>query len=204
MILAGMKRHFALLTAIAIALWSQPAMAQTSSSSAASASTDSTTGQEVVVTGSRIRREASDTTTTSPLTVVGSDVLPDRGYTQVGDALNQLTTNTAQFAITPHDGTSSGSGQDYPNLFNLGAGRTLSLVNGRRFVTSGVATPPDTGIVSLGDNVVDTNMIPTGLLDRVEVVQAGGSVVYGSDAIGGVVNYILKDHFTGAEFDAQT
>ena len=80
----------------------------------------------------------------------------------------------------------------------------LSLVNGRRFVTSGVAAPPDTGIVSRGDNVVDTNMIPTGLLDRVEVVQAGGSVVYGSDAIGGVVNYILKDHFTGAEFDAQT
>ena len=159
--------------------------------------------QEVVVTGSRIHRDVSDTTTNAPLTVVGSDVLPDRGYTQVGEALNQLTANVPQFALTPHDGTSSGSGQDFPNLFNLGAGRTLSLVNGRRFVTSGAASPPTTGVVTLGDNVVDTNMIPTGLLDRVEVVQAGGSVVYGSDAIAGVVNYILKDHFTGAALDAQ-
>jgi iron complex outermembrane recepter protein len=160
--------------------------------------------EEVVVTGSRIHREASDTTTNAPLTVVDSSVLTDRGYTQVGDALNQLTTNVPQFAETPHDGTSSGSGQDYPNLFNLGAGRTLTLVNGRRFVTSGVSSPPDTGVVNLGDNVVDTNMIPTGLLDRVEVVEAGGSVVYGSDAIAGVVNYILKDHFTGVQLDAQT
>lgn len=160
--------------------------------------------QEVVITGSRIHRDASDTTTDAPLTVVGAETLTDRGYTQVGDALNQLTTNTPQFALTPHDGSSSGSGQQFPNLFNLGAGRTLTLVNGRRFVSSGVASPPTTGVVNLGDNVVDTNMIPTGLLERVEVVQAGGSVVYGSDAIAGVVNYILKDHFTGAEFDAQT
>jgi iron complex outermembrane recepter protein len=165
---------------------------------------------EIVVTGSRIHRDASDTTTDAPLTVVGAETLADRGYTQVGDALNQVTSNTAQFALTPHDGTSSGSGEQFPNLFNLGAGRTLTLVNGRRFVTSGVSTPPTSGIsnvpgvVNTGDSVVDTNMIPTGLLDRVEVAQAGGSVVYGSDAIAGVVNYILKDHFTGATFDAQS
>jgi iron complex outermembrane recepter protein len=158
---------------------------------------------EIVVTGSRIHRDASDTTTTAPLIEVDAQALTDRGYTQVGDALNQITSNTAQFALTPHDGSSSGSGQQFPNLFNLGAGRTLTLVDGRRFVTSGVATPPTTGVVNTGDNVVDTNMIPTGLLDHVEVAQAGGSVVYGSDAIAGVVNYILKDHFTGATFDAQ-
>ena len=189
-----------LTAAFAVMLSAQPASAQI----AAQAGGTDQAVQEVVVTGSRIHRDASDTTTDAPLTVMSGDILPDRGYTQVGDALNQLTSNVPQFAITPHDGTSSGSGQDFPNLFNLGAGRTLSLVNGRRFVTSGVATPPDTGVVNLGDNVVDTNMIPTGLLDRVEVVQAGGSVVYGSDAIAGVVNYILKDHFTGVQFDAQT
>jgi iron complex outermembrane recepter protein len=204
MMITRVCRQLWLLAAIAIALWSQQVSAQAQSTGATTGPSGDSSDQEVVVTGSRIRREASDTTTDSPLTVVGSEVLPDRGYTQIGDALNQLTTNTPQFAVTPHDGTSSGSGQDFPNLFDLGAGRTLSLVNGRRFVTSGVATPPDTGVVSLGDNVVDTNMIPTGLLDRVEVVQGGGSVVYGSDAIAGVVNYILKDHFTGAEFDAQT
>jgi outer membrane receptor protein involved in Fe transport len=159
---------------------------------------------EVVVTGSRIHRDASDTTTDAPLAVVGAETLTDRGYTQVGDALNQLTGNTPQFALTPHNGSSSGSGQQFPNLFNLGAGRTLTLVNGRRFVNSGVAVPPTTGVVNLGDSVVDTNMIPTGLLDRVEVAQAGGSVVYGSDAIAGVVNYILKDHFTGATLDMQS
>ncbi|HVS77892.1 MAG TPA: TonB-dependent receptor [Steroidobacteraceae bacterium] len=159
--------------------------------------------QEVVVTGSRIRREASDLTTAAPLNVIGSDTLTERGYTQVGEALNQLTTNVAQVPITNNTGGSSGSGQQFPDLFNLGAGRTLTLVNGRRFVTSGVATPTE-GVVSLGDNVVDTNMIPTGLLERVEVVDAGGSVVYGSGAIAGVVNYVLKDHFTGAELDAKT
>src|SRR5580698_548862 len=84
---------------------------------------------EIVVTGSRIHRDASDTTTDAPLTVVDAETLTDRGYTQVGDALNQVTSNTAQFALTPHDGTSSGSGQQFPNLFNLGAGRTLTLVN---------------------------------------------------------------------------
>ena len=158
--------------------------------------------EAVVVTGSRIRRQGSNTTTAAPLNVIGSDTLTERGYTQVGDALNQLTTNVPQVPVTNNTGGSSGSGQDFPNLFNLGAGRTLTLVNGRRFVTSGVASPTS-GVVDLGDNVVDTNMIPTGLLKRVEVVDAGGSVVYGSGAIAGVVNYVLKDHFTGAQFDAQ-
>ncbi len=81
-----------------------------------------------------------------------------------------------------------------PNLFNLGPERTLTLVNGRRFVNSGTG---------LGDNTVDTNMILVGLLDRVDVVLGGGSVVYGSDAIAGVVNYVLKDSFNGIELDAQ-
>jgi iron complex outermembrane recepter protein len=151
--------------------------------------------EEIVVTGSRIRREAADTTTTSPLTIVDAQTLTDRGYTQVGDALNTLTAMAPSTPVSPHDGSNTGqSGQQFPNLFDLGPGRTLTLVNGRRFVNSGVG---------LGDSTVDTNMIPTGLLERVDVVQAGGSVVYGSDAIAGVVNYILKDHFTGAQFDAQ-
>ncbi|MGH8320049.1 MAG: TonB-dependent receptor domain-containing protein [Steroidobacteraceae bacterium] len=158
--------------------------------------------QAVVVTGSRIRRSGSDLTTAAPLNVVTSGTLLERGYTQVGDALNQVTTNVPQIPVTGNTGGSSGSGQDFPDLFNLGAGRTLTLVNGRRWVTSGVATPT-AGVVSLGDNVVDTNMIPIGLLKRVEVVDAGGSVVYGSGAIAGVVNYVLRQNFTGAKFDAQ-
>jgi iron complex outermembrane receptor protein len=55
----------------------------------------------------------------------------------------------------------------------------------------------------LGDRVVDAGMIPSGLIQRVDIVQGGGAAVYGSDAIAGVVNYILKDHFQGLELDAQ-
>jgi outer membrane receptor protein involved in Fe transport len=190
--------------AAAAALMMQMATAQVATPpQAAAAGTTGASVEEVVVTGSRIHLDPSDTTTAAPLTVVDQAVMNERGYVQIGQALNQVTTNNPQFALTPHDGTSSGSGQQYPNLFDLGAGRTLTLVNGRRFVSSGVSTPPTTGVVSLGDNVVDTNMIPAGLIEKVEIVNAGGSVVYGSDAIAGVVNYILKDHFTGAEFDAQ-
>ena len=159
--------------------------------------------EEIVVTGSRIRREAADTTTAAPLTIVDAQTMSDRGYTQVGEALNTLTAMAPSAPVTPHNGSSSGSGQQFPNLFNLGPGRTLTLVNGRRFVNSGIGfgtSVTDANAIPTG---VDTNMIPTGLLERVDVVEAGGSVVYGSDAIAGVVNYVLKEHFTGIQFDAQ-
>src|SRR3546814_11006496 len=71
----------------------------------------------------------------------------------------------------------------YTTLFRS-AGRTLTLVNGRRMVSSASG---------LGDRIVDTNVIPAGLIERVEIIQGGGAAVYGSDAIAGVVNYILKD-----------
>jgi len=171
-----------------------PAPADTSGS-------EKPTLEEIVVTGSRIRREAADITTNEPLNIVSAQTLVDRGYTQAGEALNTLTANVPSTPVTAHDGTSSGNGQQFPNLFNLGQGRTLTLVNGRRFVNSVVA---HNGALGVGvDPAVDTNMIPTGLLERIDVVEAGGSVVYGSDAIAGVVNYVLKDHFTGAELDAQ-
>jgi len=156
---------------------------------------DESNVETVVVTGSRIHRAASDTTTATPLATISAQDLIDRGYIQVGDALNTLTSMAPSVPVSPGNGASSGSGQQFPNLFNLGAARTLSLVNGRRFVNSGTG---------LGDNTVDTNMIPTGLLDHIDVVQGGGSVVYGSDGIAGVVNYVLKDHYTGIDLDLQS
>jgi iron complex outermembrane receptor protein len=156
---------------------------------------DDSNVETVVVTGSRIHRAASDTSTATPLATISVQDLTDRGYLQVGDALNTLTSMAPSTPVTPANGASSGSGQQFPNLFNLGAARTLSLVDGRRFVNSGTG---------LGDNTVDTNMIPTGLLDHIDVVQGGGSVVYGSDGIAGVVNYVLKDHFTGIDLDLQS
>lgn len=148
--------------------------------------------QVIVITGSRIRRSATDTV--APVVSVDQQLFTDRGFVSASDALNQITSIAPALALSPADGDSSGSGQQFPNLFGLGPGRTLTLVNGRRFVTSSSG---------LGDAQVDANIIPTGLIERVEIVQAGGAVVYGSDAIAGVVNYILKDDFEGLELDAQ-
>jgi len=157
--------------------------------------------QEIVVTGSRIRR--SDTATSAPITVVDQQALADRGFTQVGQALNETTANTPARPLSPLNGESSGGGEQYPALFGLGAGRTLTLVNGRRYVTSAGSFSSAGFGSSTNDSVVDTNMIPIGLLKSVEIVQGGGAAVYGSDAMGGVINYIFKDDFEGLEFDAQ-
>jgi len=181
---ASMLAGFAGLAAAA------PASAQTALEAAAD--DQSVEVEEVLVTGSRIRR--TQTTTPAPVTVIGAEVLEERGFVQVGQALNQMTSVTPSQPIGSSGGAASGSGMQFPNLFNLGAGRTLTLVNGRRFVTTAAG---------MGDRVVDTNLVPVGLLERIDVVQAGGAAVYGSDAIAGVVNYILKDDFEGLNFDVQ-
>jgi iron complex outermembrane recepter protein len=149
--------------------------------------------EPIVVTGSRIRRDPSDES--APRTVVSEEVIEDRGYTTAAEALNQITANTPQLNQADASGESSGSGQQFPNLFGLGSGRTLTLVNGRRMVTTSSG---------LGDAQVDANIIPLGLLEQVEIVQGGGAAVYGSDAISGVVNYVLKDDFEGVELDGQS
>lgn len=173
-----------------VALFSaaSPALAQDTPSGAAS----DDAAQDIVVTGSRIRRDRSDEAT--PMDIVDSQAIADRGYTSASQALNQLTSNTPMFNQADGSGDASGSGQQYPNLFGLGTGRTLTLINGRRMVTTASG---------LGDAQVDANIIPLGLLDRVEVVQGSGAAVYGSDAIAGVVNYVLKENFEGIELDAQ-
>lgn len=170
------------------------AMAATLTAAPASAqSSDDTQLQEIVVTGSRIRRVEVDTA--APVLTVDQQSFTDRGVVQVGDLMNQISSNIPNYPIAAGSGSAAGAGQQFPNLFGLGAGRTLTLVNGRRFVASSNG---------LAGSSVDTNMIPLGLLDRVEVVQGGGAAVYGSDAIAGVINYVLKTNFEGVELDAQT
>ena len=146
----------------------------------------------VVATGSRIKRAVSSTS--APVVSLGEQTFEDRGYISAADALNDITSLAPQLNQAAGDGSNSGDGQQYASLFGLGAGRTLTLVNGRRFVTTSSG---------LGDAQVDANIIPTGLIQSIEVVQAGGAAVYGSDAIAGVVNYILKDDFDGLELDLQ-
>lgn len=193
--LLGLLSSTALLAGMApITAAAQTVDPVTSGSVEAAAAADAGQDQtsEIVVTGSRIRR--SEVETSAPVTVLDEQQLLDRGFVTAAQGLNQVTSNVPSLGQASGSGDASGSGQQSPNLFGLGAGRTLTLVNGRRFVTT------SSGV---GDSQVDANVIPIGLLQRIDVVQAGGAAVYGSDAVAGVVNYTLKDHFQGLELDAQ-
>jgi len=167
-----------------------PAAAQTEDGSAAA-----TQIQEVVVTGSRIRRSSVETD--QPTQFVSSEAMVARGYANVADALNDLP----QVGIpeSPRGDQGTNAGRNYLNLLGLGSQRTLTLVNSRRFVTSN----PSTALTKNPGNQVDLNSIPAGLIDHVEVIQATGAATYGSDAIGGVANILLKDNIEGVMFDAQ-
>ncbi|MDP5053660.1 MAG: TonB-dependent receptor plug domain-containing protein, partial [Congregibacter sp.] len=142
--------------------------------------------EEVVVTGSRIKRK--DFTSISPLVTLDAEQITLSGVTAIEDLVNdapQLVPFTNRSSNNPGNGASS------LNLRGLGANRTLVTLNGRRMA------PVD----SFG--AADVNLIPSQLIKRVEIVTGGASTVYGSDAVAGVVNFILDDEFEGFEITAQ-
>lgn len=153
--------------------------------------------ERLVVTGSRIRR--IDLETSTPVSTISAERIQTRGYTNAADALldSPLSSGSSTPRNVDYNGSAIGSGQYFISLANLGSQRTLTLVNGRRMVSSN-----SSGNGS-GGNQVDASIIPVGLIDRIEIVQVGGAAVYGTDAIAGVVNYILKDDFEGLELDGQ-
>ena len=138
--------------------------------------------EEVVVTGTRITDP--NVTSSSQITSIDGEELLVRGITRVEDYLNDLPQISPGQSITNSNGA---SGTATANLRNLGCSRTLVLMNGRRMVSG------TTG----GGNCADLNTVPTLLLDKVEVLTGGASSVYGSDAVAGVVNFILDDEFVG-------
>jgi outer membrane receptor protein involved in Fe transport len=143
--------------------------------------------QEIVVTGSRIARP--DLTGTSPIAVVGQqDIALKAGSANIENVLNDLPQVTATTSSTSNN---PGGGVATVNLRGLGSQRTLVLVDGRRYMSFDVT------------QIVDLNTIPSALIQRVEVVTGGQSAVYGSDAIAGVVNFILKRDFSGVELNSQ-
>ncbi len=142
---------------------------------------------EVVVTGSRIAR--SDLSAPSPTTIISQDMLQLSGDTTVEAVINELPQLSAGINSSVNSG--GGSGVLTANLRGLGATRTLTLVNGRRFI-------PANGAAS-----VDLATIPTALIERVEIITGGASAVYGSDAIAGAVNFILRDDIDGFEASSQ-
>lgn len=140
--------------------------------------------QTVQVTGSRIVKQ--DFVANSPIATVDAEAFELTGSVNTEDVLNTLPQ-----AVPGFDRTSNNPGGGYAtaNLRGLGSSRTLVLVDGKRFV------PTTAG------GVVDLNNIPPALVERVEVITGGASAVYGSDAVAGVVNFILKDDFEGMEFN---
>jgi outer membrane receptor protein involved in Fe transport len=185
--------------AIAVMLASQPAQAQDDADDTgdeaqpvAVAPVPATNGETILVTGSRIRRPNLESTV--PVTSVGGDEFFETGNVSVGDALNDLPalrstlgqSNSTQFLGT--------AGLNLLDLRGLGTQRTLVLVNGRRHVP---------GDILYNANSPDVNTIATDLIERVDVVTGGNSAIYGSDAIAGVVNFVLKRDYEGIQARGQ-
>jgi iron complex outermembrane recepter protein len=140
------------------------------------------TTPEVIVTGSRIARP--DLSSPSPITVVNEEFFKQKGTVNVEEVLNQLPQVVPGLGAQVNNG---GDGTATVDLRGLGPTRTLALINGRRFVPA-----TNTGRI-------DLNAIPSPLIERIDVVTGGASAVYGSDALAGVVNFVLKDDFQGIE-----
>ncbi|HEY6644809.1 TonB-dependent receptor domain-containing protein [Povalibacter sp.] len=145
---------------------------------------------EVTVTGTRIVRDGYEAPT--PVAVLGNEQLAQMGVTNIADAVNRLPAISSSISTrTQQSNIGTGTaGVNTLNLRALGANRTLVLLDGKRMVPSSLGTGGNAG-------AVDVNQIPNGLVQRVEIVTGGASAVYGSDALAGVVNFILDKKFTG-------
>ncbi len=187
-----MKLRIMLLTGIA-AGFALPAAAQTTTGTptlSAGETPDDVVAEEkgdkvgekpndVVVTGTRILRP--NMLSNAPVTVIDESFIRERGLARVEDTLSQIPQVTPMLGL---QGNSWTSGRAPVNLRRLGAGRTLTLLNGQRM-----------------DN--DVGIVPGALIERVDIMTGGASAVYGSDAIAGVVNFILKRRYDGIAIDAE-
>lgn len=138
---------------------------------------------KVAVTGSSIKGVAAQSA--SPITIVKVDEILKQGVTTTEEALTKITANQAGFVTSQNVGRSGTAGAT-ANLRGVGENKTLILLNGRRLAASAF----DSGVTNL-------NVIPLAMLERIEIVRDGASAIYGTDAIGGVINFITKKQFTG-------
>lgn len=177
----------ALLTAVAgSALLSVTAYAQAPDEGGGVESSEVTQGvDEILVTGTRVRDP--NLKSASPVIGLSSEALQISG----SPTLDRVLNNLPQIAPSQNGTSNRGGGIATVDLRKLGPTRTLVLVNGRRFVPAS------------GQGVVDLNSIPSSMIKRVDVVTGGASAVYGSDALAGVVNFILDDRFEGLSLRAE-
>ncbi|HET6609642.1 MAG TPA: TonB-dependent receptor plug domain-containing protein, partial [Rhodopila sp.] len=169
--------------ALLASLFSAPVCAQAQPAQAGGGQAAQGTPETIVVTGSRVISDIANSPT--PITAVSTDQLLATTPSTVADGLNKLPifqNSASSRNLSSGGGNSSG---DFLNLRNFGQNRTLVLLDGQRLQPSAQ------------NGAVDVSTLPQMLMSRVDVVTGGGSAVYGSDAITGVVNFILDKHFTG-------
>jgi outer membrane receptor protein involved in Fe transport len=179
------------LTSVALAL-PHSVLAQSAPSAPAAATVEAPVdeGNSIIVTGSRINRANLDSAV--PITVITAQDVLSTGNLSLGDNLNQLPQLRSSLTQASSQGAIGRSGINALDLRGLGTNRTLVLVDGRRIITS---TP--------GINRPDVNNIPSNLIERIDIVTGGNSAIYGSDAVAGVVNFILKQNFEGIRIRGQ-
>ena len=145
--------------------------------------------EEVIVTGSKIKRSIFDSS--KPLEIISDAAIERTGLNNIGDVLQNLSSSDGTGIRPVTTATNGGDGSNEISLRNLGSGRTLVLIDGRRWVTDAYGS-------------VDMQTIPTSIIQRVEILKDGASSIYGSDAVAGVINIITKKDFDGFELRAST
>jgi outer membrane receptor protein involved in Fe transport len=175
----GLRGYGAAGASIAFGLAAAPAMAQDTDAQAADQKSQSL--ETIVVTGSNIRRV--DIETSNPVVTIDKAAIQQSGKLTLGDLVQDLPASTGP-VMNPRVNNGGGTGSANVSLRGLGSARTLVLVNGHRVLNA------------------DINAIPADAIERIEVLTDGASSVYGSDAVGGVVNFILRSNYQGAEFSA--
>lgn len=177
---------------------SVPVFAQDAPNSATAAENDTDEGTAIIVTGSRIKRDPADSSL--PLQILTTDDLSREGINSPEQLISYLSTNgngadnlASNSDIVTGAQRGGNNGLSAANLRGQGSGSTLVLINGRRVAAHGI-----------GGTAVDVNQIPIAAIERVEVLKDGASAIYGTDAIGGVINFITKNNFQGLTLNAFT
>ena len=173
--------------AVKIALAYSSVVSFSFSQAATTQSADNKPIENIKVTGSRIQR--AELTTANPVQIISAAEIKQTGINNVGDLLQEIPAVAG--AATNTSINNGGSGAVRVSLRGIGSQYTLVLINGRRIVASGTGA----------NNSVDLGNIPTAIIKRIEILKDGASAVYGSEAIGGVVNIITRNDFDGAEFN---
>lgn len=188
----------ALMLALTSSSWAQettapadPAATETEGTTDQAAPAEGESSERLVVTGSRFPRPNLEQPT--PVSEVSRARIENAGTANLGDTLAQLPALSSNGTVRANsDSFADAGGLNFPDLRSLGTGRTLTLINGKRHVGG-----------DAGDTAVDFNSIPSALVERIEVITGGASAIYGSDAVTGVINVILKDDFEGVEINLE-